>query len=82
MLLVDMHHNNLTIIGTSHIASQSLKEVEKFIEDNKPEIIALELDAKRFYAITHKQKKNRISVYDIRRVGFKGYVFSSPVSTF
>lgn len=70
-----MKYKNLTIIGTSHIAKQSLKEVEGFIEEKKPEIVALELDAKRFYALTHKQK-GRIRLYDIRRVGVKGFLFS------
>ncbi len=70
-----MKYKNLTIIGTSHIAKQSLDEVGKFIEDEKPEIIALELDAKRFYALTHKPR-GRVRLYDIRRVGFRGFVFS------
>ena len=70
-----MKYKNLTIIGTSHIAKQSLKEVENSIEEKKPEIVAVELDAKRFYALTHKQK-GRIRLYDIRRVGVKGFLFS------
>lgn len=70
-----MKYKNLTIIGTSHIAKQSLKEVEGFIEEKKPNIIALELDAKRFYALMHKPK-GRIRLYDIRKVGVKGFLFS------
>ena len=37
--MVIMKYNNLTIIGTSHIAKQSLDEVEKAIEEEKPGII-------------------------------------------
>lgn len=70
-----MKHKNLTIVGTSHIAKQSLDEVKKAIENEKPDIIALELDRKRLYALMHG-KKGKIRLYDIKRVGFKGFIFS------
>jgi pheromone shutdown-related protein TraB len=70
-----MKYKNLNIIGTSHIAKQSLEEVEKFIEEKKPDIVALELDAKRFYSLTHKPR-GKARMYDIRRVGVKGFLFS------
>ena len=38
-----MNYKNLTIIGTSHIAKQSLDDVETAIEHGKPDIVALEL---------------------------------------
>jgi pheromone shutdown-related protein TraB len=69
-----MDYRNLTIIGTSHIAKQSLDEVEKAIVHGKPDIIALELDKRRLYSLFRKQ--GRVSIYDIKRVGFKGFIFS------
>ena len=63
-------YNNLTIIGTSHISIESIKQVTKFITTNKPEIIALELDQKRFFALTEKRQN---SLKDIKKVGLKGY---------
>ena len=69
-----MDYRNLTIIGTSHIAKQSLDDVEKEIESKKPDIIALELDRKRLYGLFKKQDKIRF--YDIRGVGIKGFIFS------
>lgn len=65
---------NLTTIGTSHIARQSLEEIEDFIETRKPDIIALELDARRAYALMHKVKR-RLGWRDIRRIGLKGFLF-------
>lgn len=70
-----MRYKNLSIIGTSHIAKQSLDEVKSIIEKEKPDIIALELDKKRFYSLMHS-KKERIRMYDIRRIGIKGFLFS------
>ena len=52
-----MKYKNLIIIGTSHIAKQSLKEVKKAIEEEKPDIIAIELDRKRLMALASKKKE-------------------------
>jgi|TARA_Y100000310_G_scaffold199210_1_gene199184 pheromone shutdown-related protein TraB len=69
-----MKYNNLTIIGTSHIAKQSLDDVEKAIKEKKPDIIALELDRRRLYSLF--KKPGRIRVYDIKKIGIKGFLFS------
>jgi len=69
-----MNYKNLTIIGTSHIAKQSLDDVVEAIENGKPDIIALELDRRRLYSLFNKPGKIRI--YDIKRVGIKGFIFS------
>lgn len=65
---------NLILIGTSHIAKQSVKNVKEIIEYEQPDIIALELDPMRFYALTHKSKQRRLP--SPFRVGFKGMLFS------
>lgn len=65
----------MMIIGTSHIAKQSLNEVKKTIEDEKPDIVALELDKQRLYGLMSK-KKEKISIYNIFRIGVKGFIFS------
>jgi len=70
-----MKYKNLTIIGTSHIARQSLDEVEKAIEEGKPDIVALELDKKRLYSLLTK-KQGKLRIYDIRRIGIKGFIFA------
>ncbi|MDP7506147.1 MAG: TraB/GumN family protein [Candidatus Woesearchaeota archaeon] len=73
-----MKFKNLIIVGTSHIAKQSMREVEEAVSNNKPDIIAIELDRRRFIALMHKKKgkKDRIRLRDIRRIGVKGYLFS------
>ncbi len=65
---------NLTIIGTSHIAKQSVNEIKQAIEDTKPEIVAVELDLQRAIALMQKQK-SRVSIVDILKIGVKGYIF-------
>jgi len=70
-----MRYKNLTLIGTSHIARQSIKEVREAIESNNPDIVAVELDAKRLYAMQQKTT-SRLSVFDIGRIGLQGYLFT------
>lgn len=70
-----MRYKNLTIIGTSHIAKQSLDEVERTVAELKPEIIALELDRNRYYAL-QSGIRHGFSLHNIRKVGIKGALFS------
>jgi len=69
-----IYYKNLIIIGTSHISIESIKEVEKIIGENKPDIVALELDKPRFGALMYGGKK--AGLRDIFSIGIKGYIFS------
>ncbi len=68
--------NNITLIGTSHIARESIKKVTSTINESKPDIVAVELDPQRYYALMHEKKKTRLSLYNIGRIGFKGFLFA------
>lgn len=68
-------YKNLVLIGTSHIAKQSIDEVTDNIRKIKPDIIALELDSGRYHALVNKQV-GRISFKHIKIIGFKGYLFA------
>ncbi|HLC62463.1 MAG TPA: TraB domain-containing protein [Candidatus Nanoarchaeia archaeon] len=70
-----MKYRNLIILGTSHIAKQSMDEVKKHIEEEKPDIIAIELDSKRLPALMSKGPR-KIQLRAIRQIGVKGFVFS------
>ncbi len=72
-----MNYKNLVIIGTSHIAKESLDRIEKAMKEHNPGIIALELDKKRYISLLDKSSpKKRISLYAIRKVGIRGFIFS------
>ncbi|MBI2649766.1 TraB/GumN family protein [Candidatus Woesearchaeota archaeon] len=70
-----MKYKNLVFLGTSHIARQSLGEVKKLIKEEKPGIIALELDKKRLHALMSKAPR-KIDIRSIRQIGLKGFLFS------
>jgi len=68
-------YKNITIIGTSHIAKESVNLVREKINELKPGIVALELDKLRFEALFYnKKRKNKLS--DIRYIGIKGFLFN------
>ncbi len=64
--------DNVKIIGTSHIAPQSLKEVKRAIIETKPHILALELDRGRLNALMSNKRGRRVPISEI---GLKGYIF-------
>ncbi len=71
-----MKYKNIIIIGTSHIAPESLKAVTRTIELERPDIIAVELDKKRLWGLLAGGiGKTKISLKRIKKVGIKGYVF-------
>jgi len=70
-----MIYKNLRIIGTSHIAKQSLKEIEQAFQEQKPGLVAVELDRNRLHSLFHEDR-TRVSIKSIRRIGIKGYLFA------
>ncbi len=65
----------IKIIGTSHIAKQSVEEIKKAVAEFKPEIIAVELDLERAAALMD-EKKRKIPWRELRHIGVKGYAFA------
>jgi pheromone shutdown-related protein TraB len=65
----------LKIIGTSHISKQSINEIKNEIKENKPDIVALELDLQRAASLMEKQKR-KIGLREILQIGIKGYLFA------
>ena len=67
---------SITIIGTSHIARQSVREVTQKIEQLQPDFICLELDSDRFRALLEKKTKKGSYLLQIRSVGIVGLLFA------
>ncbi len=73
-----LHFKNLYIVGTSHISPYSIREVSIVIEKVKPNIVALELDKKRFYSLLYKKQKmfSKFSIKKLKQLGLKGFLFN------
>lgn len=70
-----LHYQNLTIIGTSHIAIESVNEVREQIVAQKPQVVAVELDKLRVQSLMSEEKRG-VRLSDIRQLGVKGFVFN------
>jgi len=71
-----LRFKNLTLIGTSHIAIQSIKEVKKVIKEIEPDVVALELDKKRFMALMSPERP-KISLNDVFKMGLWTFLFNA-----
>lgn len=65
----------ITLLGTSHIAQQSIEQIRKTLQKTTPDIVALELDTRRAQSLFVKEK-SKISIRIIPLVGVKGYLFA------
>jgi len=62
------------VIGTSHIASQSVRQIKTAFKSDKPDIVAVELDAMRAKSIFEEPTAPEFK--DIFKLGFMGYTFA------
>ena len=70
-----MKYRNLVLIGTSHIAVQSVRKIETAFIEHTPDIVAVELDPGRLHALLSGDRR-KPGLSDIRRIGIKGYLFA------
>ncbi|RKZ14301.1 TraB family protein, partial [bacterium] len=54
---------NIHLVGTAHISTESVNEVKNIIEEIKPDYVAVELDKKRFQALTDKRDWKKIPIH-------------------
>jgi len=66
---------NPHIIGTSHISKDSINEIKSSIENEKPDIVAVELDAQRAMSLLQKEVR-KISFLEMTKLGVKGLLFA------
>ena len=65
----------IKIIGTSHIASQSVRQIKKaFCTGERPDIVAIELDKERAKRIFEEPGVPRVR--DMYKLGVMGYAFA------
>ena len=66
-------NENIILIGTAHVSKKSVAEVRAAIEKYKPDIVAIELDEKRYSAITEKNKWEKMDITEVIKTG-KGFL--------
>lgn len=64
----------VVLLGTAHISQQSVEEVRKAIEEEKPDVVGVELDAKRFNQLRQGEKWQNTNIGEIISSG-QAYLF-------
>jgi pheromone shutdown-related protein TraB len=58
----------IIVVGTAHISEESITEVRRTIEEERPDVVAVELDPGRYQALTHPEQQSA-SIKDILSSG-------------
>jgi len=58
----------IIVVGTAHISEESIAEVRRTIEEQRPDVVAVELDPGRYQALTHPEQQSA-SIKDILSSG-------------
>jgi pheromone shutdown-related protein TraB len=58
----------IIVVGTAHISQESIAEVRRTIETERPDVVAVELDPGRYQALTHPEQQ-AASIKDILSSG-------------
>lgn len=66
--------NNIYILGTSHVAEQSIRQVNTYFNEIHPDILALELDRNRLYSLKHNTKRAK-NLDLLKALGLGGFLF-------
>lgn len=69
-----MEIRNISLLGTSHIARQSVRDIRESFERAAPDILALELDRRRYLGLI-SGRRERPRFRDVFRIGIKGFIF-------
>ena len=72
--VIEINNKKLIIVGTAHISQKSKEQVKKTIEEERPEIVGIELDKQRFYSIMSKDRRE-IKFTDIFKARRPGVFF-------
>ena len=83
---VFLKRENLTIIGTAHVSQESVDEVKDAIYEQKPDVVAIELDMNRFMKVKNMmngvEEDDTISVTKIIKENKVGLFFTSTILSY
>jgi len=71
---IKLKDKEVILLGTAHVSRQSVAEVRKIIESERPDCIALELDSARFAQLVEEQKWRETDIISIIKTG-RAYLF-------
>jgi pheromone shutdown-related protein TraB len=75
-----IEHNGkeIILVGTAHVSKKSRDEVAEIIKTEKPDIVAIELDANRYHALKNKESWQNTEIKQVIKDG-QTYLFLSSL---
>lgn len=64
---VQLHNREITIIGTAHVSRDSVDEVCRFIENEQPDHVCVEIDAARYQSLVGGAGWSQLNIYQVLR---------------
>ena len=55
----------IVLVGTAHISGKSVELVEQTIEQEKPDVVGVELDEQRFHQLRHQEEWKELDIVKI-----------------
>ncbi len=69
----------IVIVGTAHVSRESVEQVKRVIEQEEPDIVAIELDRDRYHALRQGNKWRETNLWDVIRHGKTGLFLASII---
>lgn len=69
---LELNGRKITLVGTAHVSLESIEEVKKSIEKNKPDCVAVELDENRLKSIENPDSWKEMDIIKVlkKKMGF------------
>ena len=73
MQIIQLAHKNITLIGTAHISPESVAEVRRVIETDRPDRVCVEIDSGRYASMAQKKNWESLDIIKVLKEG-KGFL--------
>ncbi|MFH1450484.1 MAG: TraB/GumN family protein [archaeon] len=75
---IELDGKEIFLVGTAHVSKKSRDEVKKIIEEEKPDVVAVELCKGRFHALKNKETWHETKISEVIKQG-QTYLFLSSL---
>ena len=72
-MTITLNGKEIKLIGTAHVSKESIEEVKNIINEEKPDMVCVELDEGRYNAITQNNHWEKLNLSEVFREG-KGFL--------
>jgi pheromone shutdown-related protein TraB len=66
---IKLADKEVILLGTAHVSEESIEQVKRLIEEERPDCIALELDRARFEQLAKESKWRETDIFSVIRTG-------------